>query len=209
MYFFTQMKCVAMKAKRMKATVAPLLVVQKWLSSCKNYENGHTAVHNLWSLKSCISEQSSHAESLADSCERLLSCADGRTQGNFPSRTIQCILSCDSSGLWAQKGLRTETPVTAELNWEELSIPSGLTNDIVFKVKSALCLPCFYVSWFPEMVKYKHVPLGSIALFLNTVLIHKWNQTWRGIKREPQYCPLLITLLKFAMNPTNELFKFS
>lgn len=28
-YFFTQMKCVAMKAKRVKATGAPLLVVQK------------------------------------------------------------------------------------------------------------------------------------------------------------------------------------
>lgn len=155
------MKCVAMKAKRVKATGAPLLVVQKWLSSCKNYENGHTAVHNLWSLKSCISEQSSHAESLADSCERLLLCADGRTQGNFPSRTIQCILSCDSSGLWAQKGLHAETPVTAELNWEELSIPSGLTNDIVFKVKSALGLPCFYVSWFPEMVKYYYMFLWA------------------------------------------------
>lgn len=161
MHFFTQMKCVAMKAKRVKATGAPLLVVQKWLSSCKNYENGHTAVHNLWSLKSCISEQSSHAESLADSCERLLLCADGRTQGNFPSRTIQCILSCDSNGLWAQKGLRAETPVTAELNWEELSIPSGLTNDIVFKVKSALDLPCFYVSWFPEMVKYYYMFLWA------------------------------------------------
>lgn len=104
-FFLTQMKCVGLEAKRMKATGAPLLVAQKWLSSCKNYENGHTAVHNLWSLKSCISQQSSHAESLAESCERPLSCSGGRAPGNFPSSIVQCILSRDGDGFVGIAGL--------------------------------------------------------------------------------------------------------
>jgi len=67
--FLTEIKCVGIKGKRTIDTSAPLLIAwREHKMSYKNDENGHTAVHNLWSLKSHISEQSAHAESLADVC---------------------------------------------------------------------------------------------------------------------------------------------